>query len=232
MASPNSALVVPPSLGSNATDSFLTNDIRPIKPPVEIPSGWAWLWWTLALLALAAGAWWLWRWRRRRLAAQAVVPVIPPHVRAKQRLEQALLHLADTKLFVTLISDALRVYLEERFQLRAPERTTEEFLTDLQTTQHLDTAQKLTLADFLQRCDLVKFAQFEPTEAALRDLYEVASRLVDETRYDPILPEAPPQDESPAEPDQTPGGDETNPPPPPAAPAAPAAPAPVPSRAP
>ena len=45
---------------------------------------------------------------------------------------------------------------------------------------------RLTLADFLQRCDLVKFAKFEPTEAALRDLYEVASRLVDETRYDPI----------------------------------------------
>src|SRR6266403_484545 len=25
----------------------VTNDLRDIKPPVEIPSGWEWLWWTL-----------------------------------------------------------------------------------------------------------------------------------------------------------------------------------------
>ena len=29
------------------------NDIRDIKPPLPIASGWAWLWWTLGALALA-----------------------------------------------------------------------------------------------------------------------------------------------------------------------------------
>ena len=186
MAGTNAALIIPPSTNTDA--SFLTNDIRPIRPPVEIPSGWAWLWWTLAVLAVLVGLFFLIRWLLKKQAASQVVAPIPPHIRAKQRLEQALLHLSDTKLFVTLVSDALRIYLEERFNLRAPERTTEEFLSDLQATRHLNAEQKLTLSDFLQRCDLVKFARFEPTEAALRDLYEVASRLVDETRYEQISP--------------------------------------------
>jgi hypothetical protein len=162
-----------------------TNDLRPIKPPVEIPSGWEWLWWTLAALALVAALFFLWRWWRRKLAAPPVIPVIPPHVRARQRLQEALRLLADPRLFCIAVSDALRVYLEERFELRAPERTTEEFLVDLQTASHLDEAQKRSLADFLERCDLVKFARFEPTESALRDLQESALRLVDETRFEP-----------------------------------------------
>ncbi len=169
-----------------------TNDLRPIKPPVEIPSGWEWLVWTLAVLAVAVALFFLFRWWLRRLATPAIVPVIPPPVRARQRLEQALQLLADPRLFCIAVSDALRVYLEERFELRAPERTTEEFLVDLQTATHLNDAQKRSLADFLERCDLVKFARFEPTESALSELHESALRLVDETRFEPVSPESAP----------------------------------------
>ncbi len=169
-----------------------TNDLRPIKPPVEIPSGWEWLWWTLASLAVAVALFFLWRWWRRKLATPPVVPVIPPHVRARQRLQEALRLLADPRLFCIEVSDALRVYLEERFELRAPERTTEEFLVDLQSATHLNAAQKSSLAEFLDRCDLVKFAKFEPTELALRELQESALRLVDETRFESAAAEPAP----------------------------------------
>ncbi|HXG49515.1 MAG TPA: hypothetical protein VNO52_17970, partial [Methylomirabilota bacterium] len=113
-------------------------------------------------------------------------PPVPPHVRARRRLEEALAHLADARQFCFLVSQALRTYLEERFHLRAPERTTEEFLIEMQSSSHLLPDQKASLADFLQRCDLVKFARFEPTEAALRELHESALRLVDETRFEPV----------------------------------------------
>jgi hypothetical protein len=73
------------------------------------------------------------------------------------------------------------VYLEERFQLRAPDRTTEEFLQDLRRTTALDDTQKTALTGFLEHCDLVKFARFEPSEDVLRGLHESALRLVDET---------------------------------------------------
>lgn len=175
-----------------ATTLSLTNDIRGIKPPVEVPGGWEWLWWTLAAVAIIGTLAGLWLWRRRRLANPAPEPVIPPHIRAKQRLGEALLFISDPDRFCTAVSNTLRVYLEERFQLHAPERTTEEFLIELQASPALNADQKKSLQHFLQSCDLVKFARFEPTETALRDLHESALRLVDETQFDPIAAAAPP----------------------------------------
>jgi hypothetical protein len=109
---------------------------------------------------------------------------VPPHQRAKHRLADALALLAQPKPFCIAVSDALRVYLEERFEFRAPDRTTEEFLLDLQATDLLNAAQKEFLTDFLTRCDLVKFARHEPSEAELRSLHSSAVSLVEETAYD------------------------------------------------
>jgi len=167
-----------------------TNDIRAIKPPLEIPNNWAWVWWVLGALVLVAAAIALWPWMQRKLFTPAPVPVIPPHVRAKNKLREALSLISDPRLFCIAVSDALRVYLEERFDFRAPERTTEEFLLDLQQTPLLSSAQKESLATFLQECDLVKFARFEPHEDELRRLHDAALRLIDETQYDRIQSDA------------------------------------------
>jgi hypothetical protein len=176
------ALLVPSPSRPTATNLALAEDIRDIKGPVEIPSSWAWLGWTLGALALAAAAYlaaryWLKRWRRR----QAPEILIPPHVRARNRLREALQVIHDPKPFCIAVSDTLRTYLEERFQYHAPERTTDEFLDELQSSPLLSAVQKRSLADFLSRCDLVKFAKFEPAETELRDLHDCALRLVEET---------------------------------------------------
>jgi len=89
----------------------------------------------------------------------------------------------------TLVSDTIRTYLEERFDLRAPERTTEEFLFELQSSMALLPPQKETLGDFLARCDLVKFARYEPVQSELEELHRCAERLVNET--EPPAPLAP-----------------------------------------
>jgi hypothetical protein len=177
-----SALKIVTNQVATATNGLA--DIRPLKSPVEIPSGWAWLWWTLGSVAVVAVvAWLVWYFRRR---AQVVPPPPPPepaHIRARRRLEAALGLLSDPKQFCVEVSDTLRWYLEQRFELRAPERTTEEFLNDLSSTLLLEPAQKARLAAFLQECDLVKFARFEPTEESLRRLHAAALRLVDESSY-------------------------------------------------
>ena len=159
----------------------LTNELRDIKPPVEIPSGWARVWWTLAGLAVAALLFFAWRYWQKRCAETPPVPIIPPHVRAKQKLQEALALISQPQPFCFLVSDTIRVYLEERFDFRAPERTTEEFLHELQATDLLTAEQKRSLGEFLQRCDLVKFARYEPREPELYDLHNSALRLVEET---------------------------------------------------
>jgi hypothetical protein len=157
------------------------NDLRDIKPPVAIPGGWEWLWWTLGGLALVALAFLAWRWWQRRQAQVLIVPPVPAHVRAKQKLAEALALIAQPKPFCILVSDTVRGYLEERFDFRAPERTTEEFLHELQGTPLLAAKQKEKLGEFLEGCDLVKFAKYEPREPELRDLHTSAVRLVEET---------------------------------------------------
>jgi hypothetical protein len=155
--------------------------LRDIKPPMEIPNIWLWVGigaCVLVLVALAIGLILYFTLRRKQIV---VPPPIPPHVRAKQKLQEALALIAQPKPFCILVSDTVRFYLEERFNFRAPERTTEEFLHELQNTNLLLPDQKESLGEFLKRCDLVKFARYEPREIELKDLLNSAIRLVDET---------------------------------------------------
>jgi hypothetical protein len=156
-------------------------DLRDIKPPVVIPSGWAWVLWTAAALALIGLAVLAWRYWQKRRSQTPPIPVVPPHERARQKLQEALALLGQPREFCILVSDTIRLYLEERFNFRAPERTTEEFLHELRETNLLLPDQKDSLGEFLRRCDLVKFARYEPGEPELRDLHGAALRLVDET---------------------------------------------------
>jgi len=167
---------------TNQTSSLaMTNDILDIKPPIEISSGLAWLWWTLGALAILTLLMLAWRYLHRRITHIPVAPPVPAHVRAKQMLERALAFIVEPKQFCTLVANTIRTYLEERFDFRAPERTTEEFLRELQTTNLLTAEQKESLGKFLESCDLVKFAKYEPRENELRELHGAAVKLVEET---------------------------------------------------
>jgi len=159
----------------------IAEDIRDIKPPIEISDGLAWLWWGLLLLAILAAAFLVRRWLKRRKTNIVLPPPVPAHIRAKKKLEQALTLITQPKPFVIAVSDTARAYLEERFNFRAPERTTEEFLRELAGTKLLLPEQKESLGGFLASCDLVKFAKYEPGESELRELHSSALRLVEET---------------------------------------------------
>ncbi len=169
-------------IATNNNQVAVANDIRDIKPPMEISDGWAWLWWVLAALVTMAVLFLVWRWWQKRRAQIVFVPPVPAHVRAKQKLDEALALIAQPKPFVIAVSDTARAYLEERFNFRAPERTTEEFLRELSGTDLLAKPQKESLGEFLQSCDLVKFAKYEPGEKELRELHGAALNLVEETK--------------------------------------------------
>jgi hypothetical protein len=176
----NSALIVP------AQSPAATNAVPPafrdaIKPLIAIPNGWLWFFWIAGILALAAAGWLLWRYWRKKMATIRMSPPVPPHVRARRMLDHALSLISEPKPFSIAVSGAIRVYLEERFQFHAPDRTTEEFLYELQESHLLTPEQKQSLADFLASCDLIKFAKYEPTETELRALHSSALRLVNET---------------------------------------------------
>ena len=186
MAATNPHAVIIPS-PTNA--GAVTNDaLRDIRGPVPLPPELLWLW--VAVGAALGGLLMMLVWNKwfRHAPRAPATPPVPPHQRAKHRLADALALLTQPKPFCTAVSDALRLYLEDRFDFHAPERTTEEFLVELQRADQLNDAQKDFLADFLSRCDVVKFAKHEPSEAELRSLHSAALGLVEETAYD--LPSA------------------------------------------
>lgn len=81
------------------------------------------------------------------------------------------------------LSDIMRRYLENRFGLRAPELTTEEFLQEARQSPDLTNEQRSSLSNFLERCDQVKFAGYRPpgreSVTALTDIRV----FLEETRY-------------------------------------------------
>jgi hypothetical protein len=170
---------------ASSTATAAVETLRDIKGPVAIPNPWLWIWIGVALLVVAAIVAGLILYFTRRRNQVPVVPPLPAHVRAKQKLQEALALLAEPKPFCTMVGDTIRFYLEERFNFHAPERTTEEFLYELQNTKMLLPDQKESLGEFLKQCDLVKFARYEPREVELRALHDSALRLVDETEPQP-----------------------------------------------
>ncbi len=95
---------------------------------------------------------------------------------------QGLVEKGEIKLFYLGLSGILRHYIENRFALRAPERTTEEFLTELRKTDVLSDAQKDLLKRFLQHCDMVKFAEHRAENAEIQATFDTCKAFIEETR--------------------------------------------------
>ncbi|MBN1456312.1 MAG: hypothetical protein JW912_00490 [Sedimentisphaerales bacterium] len=100
-------------------------------------------------------------------------PKIIPHIlksahelaleKLNDLLEEDLLSKGMIKLFYIRISNVLRYYIEHRFSINAPDKTTEEFLYELAGADGQLGADKKMLAEFLTHCDLVKFAKYDPS---------------------------------------------------------------------
>lgn len=193
MIKSNGAVVVPSP--SSATNSLAAQDIHDIRSLVHVSDDWFWLCWVTTTLVGVFVVWKIWRLWQQRPPASERLPALSPEQKAHQELDAALRHLLEPKLFCSAVSDTLRLFLEERFRFHAPEQTTEEFLNELQQSPRLNDEQKKLLANFLERCDLVKFARHEPTETELRELQAVAHRLVDDLSLAPAtLSSAKPED--------------------------------------
>ncbi len=80
------------------------------------------------------------------------------------------------------LSSIVRRYLEDRYGLRAPELTTEEFLHEAQRAGVISSAHRNLLTRFLEHCDRVKFARYEPGDTESREALAHARRFLEETR--------------------------------------------------
>jgi uncharacterized protein DUF4381 len=165
-------------------------DIRDIRGPRFVLSGWI-------LPALIVGAaifglaiYGFWRWRHNRRKRDLL-----PYEIALQRLESIrdLMQPASAREFSTTVSDIVRNYIEQRFDVTVTRRTTEEFLRDLLETSNVALARHRSLLEaFLRQCDFVKFAAMSLSTPDMESLRQSARAFVLAT----VKAEAPPVEEA------------------------------------
>jgi hypothetical protein len=165
--------------------SFLAQTFHDISPPVDYSLVPTWLVFAISFLALATLGligWLIWRWRRARPRVEQT-----PRDRALQLLASArneVNHLSPYE-FSIRVSDILRRYVTEQYQLPVTRQTSVEFLEALARTSPFSEDEKSLLDDFLNRCDLIKFARYEATTADSELLLDEATRFVKGARLEP-----------------------------------------------
>lgn len=157
----------------------LRGHLDPLREPGRI---WPWLLALVALAALAAPFVWK-RWQQaraevRRRSAYEVARARLDALSSGRRPSGE----DEIDVFFVELSALIRRYLEDRFELRAPELTTEEFLQVASASPDLSESNQGFLRDFLRSADMVKFARFIPPPEDIEAALAVASRFLDETR--------------------------------------------------
>lgn len=152
----------------------MMEDIRDIKGFVPVPHSWWWVWVLLAVAGLLV--WWLLR-RRKVTTVTEMIPSMTAFEIALAELQRLREENPPVEQFYTRLSDIVRHYIEDQFGVRAPERTTEEFLAEAS----LAPSQMNLLGAFLQESDLVKFARLRPGDADRQRAFAAAETFVRET---------------------------------------------------
>jgi hypothetical protein len=156
------------------TTSPAAEDIIDIRPPIHIATPFPWLAVSVAaisLVGIGAVAWNLARRKRYRLAYEI----------ALERLEntRSLMREFHAEPFCLAVSDVVREFIEEVLPVRAMRRTTNEFLRDLAKLPYLQLdPHRDTLANFLQHCDLAKFARWSLTVPQMNAMLSSAKDFV------------------------------------------------------
>ncbi len=165
------------------------SDVRDIKPPVALHKNYYRLY---IIIGIAIGVLILaaviahFIYHRKHREIESIPEPLSAHQIAYNDLESLrsldLISKGQIKEYYYRLSNIVRQYIENRFNLMAPERTTEEFLAEMMVTDRLTGDHKELVGDFLEHCDMVKFAAYGPDSREIENSFNSAKKLVDETR--------------------------------------------------
>jgi hypothetical protein len=168
---------IPPNQPATSADQL--DDIRP--PFFHLHS---WFWWWVALAVLIVVALLIFAWFRLRPRPGLLSPKSAYEL-TLEKLDQAraLLREDQAMPYAVLVSETVRSYLGQRFQTPSTRRTTEEFLRQMEADRTTPLAEhRELLHEFLQSCDLVKFARYQPTLLELEHVQQRAVSFVEATK--------------------------------------------------
>lgn len=174
-----------------------TKSFYDIKQPLAVSyTFWDWLkdhWKAVAvtLAAILIGVGLFYYYKKRPKNATPVIdaaPILPADTIALNKLnalrDKKLWQQDEVKLYYSELSDVLREYLGNRYQVKTHEQTTEEIFTDL---KYVDIPQDSStmLKQLLTLADLVKFARQKPAAFENEQSMEKAINFIVQTKQQP-----------------------------------------------
>ena len=156
---------------------FAAEEFHDIAPPIDYSLIAPWVVFVAVFIGIAIIgliAWLVVRARRR------MVPIRSPRECALESLDriQSDVEKMQPYRFSICVSDILRRYVTEQYDLPVTRQTSVEFLNGLARSSPFSDEEKTLLEDFLNRCDLIKFARYEATPSDSQLLLEEAVRFV------------------------------------------------------
>ncbi len=150
-------------------------------PPPEPFNYTPYIWAAVGIVVLLL-AWYFVR-QHRRSKHFRLPKVARPHLKALKALKELerLMKEGDDRRFVQEVSDVVRTYIQDRFGIRAPHRSTEEFLQEASQSDQLSVDNQTSLSGFLSQCDLVKFARQSANLDQMKQLLASARQFVSHT---------------------------------------------------
>jgi hypothetical protein len=149
---------------------------------------------TYGAIGLAVGAllaYLVRKWQKRPKPEVPPPPPRPPWEVALERLDEVrhagLLEVKRYQDYFDRVNDAVRAYLGARYGFDGLESTTDEILHALRRGPLGELAMPFVV-EFLQECDLVKFANMTPTQTACVRTLDVAERIVRSTMPKGLFP--------------------------------------------
>jgi hypothetical protein len=175
------------TVASVLPEGAVTDELRPLRGELRERPAKRWRWLTaLAALGIVGAMVGLSLYLRRLSVERARVTAYDKAMKRIAALERRGLPApGDADAWYVELSHIVRHYLEDRYGLRAPELTTEEFLQEAGRSRELSDAHRQLLSTFLERCDRVKFAAYHPEQAESRQALELSRRFLQETRLLP-----------------------------------------------
>lgn len=179
------------------TDTSATK-LKDIKQPFDEKFNWKWylnhIYFGVGVLVLIIIIGFIIRYYRRKnnqVILEPEKPKIPPHITALAALEkirqEQIWREGKTKEYYSSISEAIRAYIEDRFNVNALESTTDEIMKAFRS-QVVDKESKDKLQQLLTLSDLVKFAKMFPIEEEHNFTLQNAFDFVNATKREEEVP--------------------------------------------
>ena len=172
-----------------AADNAVVADegLRDVRAPVYFPANYFFLLGILFLVLIVGPVVFICLKRKREDTVEELpVDTRSPWENAYEQLAQlaksSYIDEGRFKEYYSELSGIIRYYFENRFKIRAPEMTTEEFLWSLERSRDLKTDHKETLKKFMASCDIIKFAKHIPRVEEAEESFQFARQLIEETK--------------------------------------------------